>query len=170
MERFEQNIAAQFKLKFNRDITGFLGIQYQCQLNIPVQVSNSLKQKKITIKHGIVREGKQLTLDNLLLQNTSGNRRCNRIILGSSQKIEELIECADLSNARSKPTPFPTGYLLTPTEDKLPDKTKYRSLVGKLLWIASSFRPDIMFAVNQCAMYMNSPGREPLVAVKQIIR
>ena len=65
LELVERNIAAQFELKFNCDITGFLGIQHHWQVNIPAQVLNSLNQKKITIIHGIIREGKQSTLENL---------------------------------------------------------------------------------------------------------
>jgi hypothetical protein len=46
----------------------------------------------------------------------------------------------------------------------------YRSLIGKLNFLAQSTRPDISYAVHQCARFTASPKREHRKAVKNIGR
>jgi hypothetical protein len=58
----------------------------------------------------------------------------------------------------------------------MPDDTprqynwSYRQVIGVLNYIAASSRPDISFAVHQCARFSNSPTRTHELAVKRIIR
>ena len=46
----------------------------------------------------------------------------------------------------------------------------YASVVGMLLYLASNSRPDIAFAVHQCARFTHAPKASHGVAVKKIIR
>jgi hypothetical protein len=46
----------------------------------------------------------------------------------------------------------------------------YRSVIGKLIYLASSTRPDISFAVHQCARYSINPKASHEAAVKRIGR
>ena len=46
----------------------------------------------------------------------------------------------------------------------------YREIIGCLLWISMGTRPDITFAVNQCARYSSDPKPEHWVAVMRILR
>jgi hypothetical protein len=46
----------------------------------------------------------------------------------------------------------------------------YRQLIGLLNYIASTSRPDISFAVHQCARFCNNPSRTHELALKRIIR
>jgi hypothetical protein len=46
----------------------------------------------------------------------------------------------------------------------------YRQLIGVLNYIASTTRPDISFAVHQCARFSNKPTRTHELAVKRIVR
>jgi hypothetical protein len=46
----------------------------------------------------------------------------------------------------------------------------YRSVIGKLNYLEKSSRPDIAFAVHQCARYTQSPKVEHSAAVKRIGR
>lgn len=45
----------------------------------------------------------------------------------------------------------------------------YRQLIGVLNYIAATSRPDISFAVHQCARFSNAPTRSHELAVKRII-
>ncbi|GJS86258.1 hypothetical protein Tco_0752799 [Tanacetum coccineum] len=49
------------------------------------------------------------------------------------------------------------------------DSTKYRGMIGSLLYLTAS-RPDIMFSVCLCARYQEAPKTSHLEAVKRIFR
>nr|GEV16398.1 retrovirus-related Pol polyprotein from transposon TNT 1-94 [Tanacetum cinerariifolium] len=49
------------------------------------------------------------------------------------------------------------------------DSTKYRGMIGSLLYITTS-RPDIMFSVCLCARFQEAPKTSHLEAVKRIFR
>ena len=46
----------------------------------------------------------------------------------------------------------------------------YREVIGCLLWISMGTRPDITFAVNQCARYSSDPQPEHWTAIMRILR
>ncbi len=46
----------------------------------------------------------------------------------------------------------------------------YRALIGMLTYLSTSTRPDIAFAVHQCARFSTNPKRIYEVAVRQIVR
>nr|GFB54707.1 hypothetical protein [Tanacetum cinerariifolium] len=52
---------------------------------------------------------------------------------------------------------------------KLIDPTRYRGMVGSLMYLSTS-RPDIVFAVCMCARYQAKPTDRHLQAIKQIFR
>jgi len=49
------------------------------------------------------------------------------------------------------------------------DQTKYRGLIGSLLYLTTS-RPDIMFVVCLCARYQANPKESHLKAAKRILK
>ncbi|GJY89258.1 hypothetical protein Tco_0503886 [Tanacetum coccineum] len=72
----------------------------------------------------------------------------------------------------SKPikTPISTETKLTRDEEgESVDNTKYRGMIGSLLYLTAS-RPDIMFSVCLCARFQEDPQNSHLEAVKRIFR
>eukprot|EP00961_Rhodomonas_salina_P116658 1570053-Rhodomonas_salina.1 len=56
---------------------------------------------------------------------------------------------------------------------KVPDAAetrRYQQLISGLMYAAVLTRPDISFAVNQCARFMSNPGPEHIAAAKRILR
>ncbi|GJZ59205.1 retrovirus-related pol polyprotein from transposon TNT 1-94 [Tanacetum coccineum] len=49
----------------------------------------------------------------------------------------------------------------------LVDQTKYRSMIGSLMYLTAS-RPDLVFAVCMCARYQSRPTKKHLEAVKRV--
>ena len=47
---------------------------------------------------------------------------------------------------------------------------KYRSIVGMMLYLAGSTRPDIAYDVHQCARFSHNPKKKHEVGVKHIAR
>jgi hypothetical protein len=63
------------------------------------------------------------------------------------------------------------AHLFYPDGSMKPGVTiPYRSLVGALLYCAICTRPDIAYAVGQCARYVNAPGHAHWIAAKRILR
>ncbi|GJV24417.1 hypothetical protein Tco_1377112 [Tanacetum coccineum] len=71
-----------------------------------------------------------------------------------------------------KPTKMPMSTEIKLTKDDEADSvdsTKYRGMIGSLLYLTAS-RPDIMFSVCLCARFQENPKSTRLEAVKRIFR
>ncbi|GKD79568.1 hypothetical protein Tco_1342189 [Tanacetum coccineum] len=67
-------------------------------------------------------------------------------------------------------TPMSSDTKLTKDEEcESVDSTKYRGMIGSLLYLTAS-RPDIMFSVCLCARFQEAPKTSHLEAVKHIFR
>jgi hypothetical protein len=85
--------------------------------------------------------------------------------------IDRVITVTGLSESLDKQTPADTKPL--GKDDNGPpceEKWSYPSLVGMLMYLASNTRPDIAYAVHQCAPFMHCPKRSHEKAVKRIVR
>lgn len=50
------------------------------------------------------------------------------------------------------------------------EKWKYSTVIGMLLYLSGNTRPDIAFAVHQCARFSHDPKQSHAIAVKRILR
>src|SRR5210317_808397 len=87
--------------------------------------------------------------------------------------IDRIIANLGLDNGRSYNADTPA--LATPLvkdEDGDPciEEFSYAALVGQLLYLAGHTRPEIAYAVNQCARYMFNPKRSHEKAIIRIGR
>ena len=66
----------------------------------------------------------------------------------------------------------PADAILTRDEDGQERKNEfhYRSIIGQLNYLAATTRPEIQFAVHQCARFCENPKMSHEKAVKRIIR
>ena len=56
------------------------------------------------------------------------------------------------------------------TGERHNEKWEYNSVVGMLMFLANNTRPDIAYAVHQCARFSHSPKASHSLAVKRIVR
>jgi len=85
--------------------------------------------------------------------------------------IESVLQDLNLlHDSKSKDTP--SVGILYPDCDGIPrqDTWNYRSVIGKLNYIAQNTRPDISFTVHQCARYSSNSTALHELAVKRIGR
>ncbi|GJR30714.1 retrovirus-related pol polyprotein from transposon TNT 1-94 [Tanacetum coccineum] len=66
-------------------------------------------------------------------------------------------------------TPMATKHLYADLSGTSVDQTKYRSMVGALMYLTAS-RPDIVHATCYCARYQAKPTEKHLTVVKRIFR
>ena len=95
------------------------------------------------------------------------------ITLTQPHLIDSII--ADLGfkeNTKGKNTPAPSTACINIDLDGRPhdESWEYRSVIGKLNFLEKSTRPDIAFAVHQCARYSSNPKESHSAAVRYIVR
>ena len=97
--------------------------------------------------------------------------------LEQSKYVRDLLAKYDMSNCSPVDTPVAPGTYFTGTDccDRADPAMKeaikdYQSLVGALLWLSISTRPDIAFATNQLARFLVNPGPSHFVAAKRVLR
>ena len=98
------------------------------------------------------------------------------IQLTQPKMIERALEIVGFNKEQDRIKRHDTPASSTKVLDKDPDgeprrqSWNYRSAVGCLSYLQAMIRPDITFAVQQCARFCNEPQREHEEAVKRICR
>ncbi len=98
-------------------------------------------------------------------------RRGDTIELTQKGLINRVIEATDMADCNSCDTPAehkPLGKDLSGAA--FAESWNYASVVGMLLYLSSNSRPDIAFAVHQCARFTHSPKQSHAKAIKRIVR
>ncbi|GJR61404.1 hypothetical protein Tco_1503566 [Tanacetum coccineum] len=92
------------------------------------------------------------------------------IFFNQSKYIKEMLKKFGLEDSKPSKMPMSTEIKLTKDDeaDSL-DSSKYRGMIGSLLYLAAS-RPDIMFSVCLCARFQENPKTTHLESVKRIFR
>ncbi|GJU77267.1 retrovirus-related pol polyprotein from transposon TNT 1-94 [Tanacetum coccineum] len=90
------------------------------------------------------------------------------IFFNQSKYIKEMLKKFGLEDSKPMKTPMSSDTKLTKDEEcESVDSTKYRGMIGSLLYLMAS-RPDIMFSVCLCARFQEAPKTSHLKAVKRI--
>jgi hypothetical protein len=85
--------------------------------------------------------------------------------------IDRILRMTNMLEASGKATPAAYGALgKDPDGAPRIDSWNYRAVIGMMLYLSSNSRPDISFAVNQCARYSTNPTLNHEIAVKRIAR
>jgi hypothetical protein len=95
------------------------------------------------------------------------------IIMTQPKLIQDIISDLGLKNNwTSKDTPDLSSTILQPMTDDEPfdEEWSNRSVIGRLNYLERSTRPDIAYAVHQCARFASNPRKVHAVAVKHIGR
>nr|GFB57738.1 hypothetical protein [Tanacetum cinerariifolium] len=91
------------------------------------------------------------------------------IFINQAKYAQETLIKHGVTSCDSVGTPMATKYLDADLSGTPVDQTKYRSMVGALMYLTTS-RPDIMHATCYCARYQAKPTEKHLKAVKRIFR
>ncbi|GJV64903.1 retrovirus-related pol polyprotein from transposon TNT 1-94 [Tanacetum coccineum] len=92
------------------------------------------------------------------------------IFFNQSKYIKEMLKKFGLEESKPMKTPMSSDTKLTKDEEcESVDSTKYRGMIGSLLYLTTS-RPDIMFSVYLCARFQEAPKTSHLEVVKRIFR
>ena len=90
--------------------------------------------------------------------------------INQAKYIRDLLKKYNLEDVKEKSTPMGSSIKLDMYETGKPvDQTKYRGMIGSLLYLISS-RPNIMYSVCLYARFQACPKESHLNAVKRIFR
>ncbi|GJS79719.1 retrovirus-related pol polyprotein from transposon TNT 1-94 [Tanacetum coccineum] len=90
------------------------------------------------------------------------------IFFNQSKYIKEMLKKIGLEDSKPMKIPMSSDTKLMKNEEcESVDSTKYRGMIGSLLYLTTS-RPDIMFSVCRCARFQEAPKTFHLESVKLI--
>jgi hypothetical protein len=97
------------------------------------------------------------------------------ISLSQRTYVKQIITRFGLEDARTAATPLEPGIDLSPDSPAispkllmLAEKTKYREMIGCLMYATVMTCPDIAFAVSTLSQYLETPSTSHLVAVTRV--
>ncbi|XP_060548679.1 uncharacterized protein LOC132712152 [Pantherophis guttatus] len=92
--------------------------------------------------------------------------------LSQQDKITELIERCNMTEARPCDTPMQTDFLenMYVESEAFEQKTLYKSVIGSLLYIAGWTRPDISLTVNVLSRHSENPTQYHWSGIKRVLR
>ena len=92
-------------------------------------------------------------------------------VLKQPSLIQRVLQATKMQDCHAKPTPAKVETLGTDV-DGAPrkDDWSYPSVIGMMLYLSTNTRPDIAFAVHQCARFTNNAKASHEEAVKRICR
>lgn len=98
------------------------------------------------------------------------DRENKALWLGQTAYIAATLQTYGMGTANSRVAPLDAGTRLDATGIQYEDATRYRALVGTLLYMSTKTRPDIAHAVGMLSRYMNAPTKQHWDASKQVLR
>jgi hypothetical protein len=99
--------------------------------------------------------------------------KAGTINLTQPHLISKILVSAGFERREINPALTPAAEVLKKYPDSRSVPTSefhYRSVIGQLNYLANTTRPDIAFAVHQCARFSNDPKEPHVKAVKRIVR
>nr|GEV63930.1 retrovirus-related Pol polyprotein from transposon TNT 1-94 [Tanacetum cinerariifolium] len=107
--------------------------------------------------------------DDILLVQIYVHKSPREILLCQSQYTMDLLKKHGMEKCDTVSTLMATAKLDADLQGTQVDQTKYRSMVGGLMYLTAS-RPDIAFATFVCARYQARPTKKHLKEVKRIFQ
>ncbi|GJY26421.1 putative ribonuclease H-like domain-containing protein [Tanacetum coccineum] len=95
-------------------------------------------------------------------------QQTNGIFISQDKYVADILKKFDFCSIKTATTPIESNKSLIKDEDGVEVHVhEYRSMIGSLMYLTAS-RPDIMFAVCDCARFQVTPKASHLHAVKRI--
>nr|GEU28951.1 hypothetical protein [Tanacetum cinerariifolium] len=95
------------------------------------------------------------------------NQSPRGIFINQAKYAQEILKKHGMTSCDNIGTPMATKHLDADLSGTPVDQTKYRSMVGALMYLTAS-RPDIVHATCYCTRYQAKPTEKHLTAVKRI--
>ncbi|GJR55823.1 retrovirus-related pol polyprotein from transposon TNT 1-94 [Tanacetum coccineum] len=91
------------------------------------------------------------------------------ILINQEKYVKDLLKKYDINGSLVKTPMVPTNNLGTDLNGKAVNETKYRGMIGSIMYLTAS-RPDNQFSTCLCARYQANFKESYLIVVKRIFR
>ena len=94
------------------------------------------------------------------------------ILMSQQHYVDKMLEKFQMQDCKPTNTPLPIKSATNQVQDDKPlqDINKYQQIIGSLIFISNSTRPDIAYAVSHLARAMHAPLETDLIAAKRVLR
>ena len=94
------------------------------------------------------------------------------IQMSQQHYVDKMLEKFSMQDCKPTNTPLPikSATNIEPDNKPLQDINKYQQIIGSLIFISNSTRPDIAYAVSHLARAMHAPLESDLTAAKRVLR
>lgn len=131
--------------------------------NIVIEVKNELNEEFEINDKGI--------LNHFLGMEVEREGETGKIKLSQYQYIKKVLKQYGMEKCKSVATPLDPGCQVNCNDDcERVDQQEYQSLVGVLMYLAISTRPDILHSVSKMAQRNTDPHVEHMTMLKRILR
>lgn len=90
--------------------------------------------------------------------------------LNQSGYIMKIVSDFGLQDAKTAKTPMEVSYGKSDSSQLLDNNTKYRSLIGRLLYLSVNTRPDISASISILAQKVSKPTNEDWNQLKSVVK
>jgi len=99
------------------------------------------------------------------------HKRADKLTLSNPGHIMALIQAFGMHTCAPKNTAMASGVTLNKTgENRIPDDNRYAEMVGSLLVLSKTTRPDISFSAVVLSPFMYCPEKDRMRAAKGVLR
>jgi len=99
------------------------------------------------------------------------DKASKKLTLSNPGHIMNLLQAFGMDTCTPSKTAMASGFKLNKTgENLLPEGNRYAELVGSLLYLSTTTRPDIAFAVGVLSRFMSCPEQDHMRAAKGVLR
>ena len=93
------------------------------------------------------------------------------IKLSNEKLVTDILESFDMTDCRTKSVPLDASWKLQKdVGDPLPSENRFRELVGGILYLANTVRPDLSHSAGLLARFSNQPTSTHLSAGMNVLR
>ena len=94
------------------------------------------------------------------------------ISMDQTKYIEKILNRFQMDGCKHRATPSELGVnkIITENSDDLADKKLYQEIVGSLIYVMTSTRPDLSFIVTKLSQYMSNPSNAQFNMAKHVLR
>nr|ABA98225.1 retrotransposon protein, putative, Ty1-copia subclass [Oryza sativa Japonica Group] len=92
------------------------------------------------------------------------------ITLVQSHYVDKVLSRFGYSDCKPAPTPYDPSMLLRKNRRIARDQLRYSQIIGSLMYLASTTRPDISFAVSKLSRFVSNPGDDYWQALERVMR
>jgi hypothetical protein len=92
------------------------------------------------------------------------------ITLSQSHYVEKVLSRFGFMDSKPSPTPYDPSVTLKKNQKIARDQLIYSQIIGSLMYLASTTRPDISFVVCKLSRHMSNLGDDHWHALERVLR